>query len=127
MALYVGEPTKIALRLWAAANTMARAATSGLYNFPTGFGLRVRPAQNPQNQKEDIAHFYAPESTSSFTVAREGKKVTAAIYDRNTKENKGADSITDKIRDAVIGVAGKLGFSKIQWKSLTDGLIKKDE
>ncbi|HVE60896.1 MAG TPA: hypothetical protein VNA26_03705, partial [Chitinophagaceae bacterium] len=35
------------------------------------YGLRVRPAQNPQNTKEDIAHFYSNESTSSFTVTRE--------------------------------------------------------
>jgi len=91
------------------------------------FGLRVRPAKNPQNSKEDIAHFYASESTSSFTVTRENTKVTAAIYDRNTKTNEDANRITDKIRDAVIGASGILGFSKIQWKALTDGLVKKDK
>jgi hypothetical protein len=35
-----------------------------------------------------------------------------------------ADRATDKIRDAVVGAAGALSFSKIQWQKLTDGLIK---
>lgn len=91
------------------------------------FGFRVRPAQNPQNKNDDIAHFYSPESTSSFTVTREKNKVTAAIYDRNTKPNKETDSITDKVRDAVVGTAGTIAFSKIQWKSLTDGLLNREE
>jgi len=87
------------------------------------FGIRVRPAQNPQNIGADVAHFYSPESTSSFTVKREGTKITAGIYDRNTKTNKDADSLSDKVRDAVMGAAGILSFSKIQWKSLTNGLV----
>ena len=91
------------------------------------FGIRVRPAQNPQSKEKDISHFYSPESTSSFIVARENTKVTAAIYDRNTKTNKETDSLPDKVRDAVVGVAGIFIFSKIQWKALTDGLIKREE
>lgn len=87
------------------------------------FGLRVRPATNPQNENKDIAHFYSPESTSSFTVTREKNTITTAIYDRNTKANKEADSVIDKVRDAVVGSAGIIAFSKIQWKSLTDGLL----
>jgi hypothetical protein len=89
------------------------------------FGLRVRPAQNPQNSKKDIAHFYSQESTSSFTVTRENAKVTAAIYDRNLKANKDANTVGDKVRDAVFGIAGMSGFSKIQWKALADGLMKR--
>lgn len=88
------------------------------------FGFRVRPAQNPLNKDTDIAHFYAPESTSSFTVTREEKKITAAIFDRNTKVNRQAESVTDKIRDAVVGTAGILSFSKIQWKALAEGLLQ---
>jgi len=91
------------------------------------FGFRVRPTQNPQKNNGDIAHFYSSESTSSFTVTREKNKVTAAIYDRNAKPNKEADSITDKVRDAVVGTAGTIAFSKIQWKSLTDGLLSREK
>jgi hypothetical protein len=41
------------------------------------------------------------------------------------KTNKETESFSDKIRDAVVGVAGMLTFSKIQWKALTGGLVKK--
>jgi hypothetical protein len=91
------------------------------------FALRVRPAPNPRNPNDTaaISHFYSLESTSSFTVTREKNKVTAAIYDRNTKPNKETESLTDKVRDVVVGTAGMLSFSKIHWKALTDGLVKR--
>ena len=87
-------------------------------------GMRVRPVGNPMNSDEDVAHFYSDESTSSFTVTREGSKVTAAIYDRNTKANTEASKVTDKVRDAIVGVAGMAAFSKVQWKMLAEGLVK---
>jgi hypothetical protein len=88
------------------------------------FGFRVRPTDNPQNRKNDVAHFYSPESTSSFVVERNGTRITASVHDRNTKPNTTAETAVDKIRDAVVGTAGVVSFSKIQWKNLTDGLIK---
>lgn len=88
------------------------------------FGFRVRPTDNPQSKKEDIAHFYSQESTSSFIVERNKNKITASVHDRNTKPNTDADNTTDKIRDAVVGAVGAFSFSKIQWKNLTDGLLK---
>src|SRR5688572_13847783 len=65
------------------------------------FGFRVRPTDNPQSNKQDVAHFYSEESTSSFIVQRHGNRVTASIHDRNTKPNTDADSTVDKLRDAV--------------------------
>jgi hypothetical protein len=91
------------------------------------FDLRVRPANDPKKNKEDVAHFYSPESTSSFTVTGEKTKVTAAIYDRNTKPNKETETFIDKVRDVVVGAVGLLSFSKIQWKALADGLIKEQD
>lgn len=88
------------------------------------FGFRVRPTDNPQSNKQDVAHFYSEESTSSFIVKRYGNRITVSIHDRNTKPNTDADSTVDKIRDAVVGAAGALSFSKIQWQNLTDGLLK---
>lgn len=86
------------------------------------YGFRVRPTEDPRN-REHIAHFYSRETTSSFVVTREKNKITAAVYDRNTKPNKEAGPIANKVRDVVVGTAGILGFSKIQWKKLTDGLL----
>lgn len=88
------------------------------------FGFRVRPTDNPRGREQNIAHFYSHESTSSFVIQRERNKITASVHDRNTKPNTDADHATDKVRDVVVGIGGALGFSKIQWKNLTDGLIR---
>jgi hypothetical protein len=90
------------------------------------FGFRVRPTDNPQSGKDDVAHFYSAQSTSSFLVERNGNRITASVHDRNTKPNDDAESTVDKIRDAVVGAAGVASFSKIQWKNLTDGLVNQD-
>ena len=86
-------------------------------------GIRVRPTLSPLNNSQDVAHFYSPESTSSFTVTREGTKVTAGIYDRNTKPNKTADTLADKARDVIVGAGAVTAFSKVQWKWLVEGLL----
>lgn len=97
-------------------------------SLPDGerFAFRVRPTANPQNRKEDVAHFYSEESTSSFVVERHNATITASVHDRNTKPNTDADTAIDKIRDAVVGAAGVASFSKIQWKKLTDGLVSNE-
>ncbi len=97
-------------------------------SLPDGerFGFRVRPTDNPQNHKKDVAHFYSEESTSSFLVERRKNTVTASVHDRNTKPNTDADTPIDKIRDAIVGAAGVATFSKIQWKNLTDGLVNRE-
>jgi hypothetical protein len=85
--------------------------------------IRVRPSSNPATPGDETAHFYSKESTSTFTVTREKNKVTAAVYDRNTKANKSSESVGDKIRNTVVGTAAIMEFSKLQWKRLTDGLL----
>ncbi|HZF63478.1 MAG TPA: hypothetical protein VEZ55_03285 [Chitinophagaceae bacterium] len=90
-------------------------------------GIRVRPTTSPLNDKEGIAHFYSEESTSSFTVARKGNRITAGIYDRNTKRNKDAATIVDKIRDAAVGTGAVTAFSKMQWSGLAKGLLQPED
>jgi hypothetical protein len=87
------------------------------------YSFRVRPAENPQTSGDDIAHFYSPESTSTFIVGRIDNKVFAEIHDRNIKPNSEVEKPIDQVRDAVVGTVGMLSLSKIQWQNLTDGLI----
>lgn len=86
--------------------------------------LRVRPVAAPDSGNAEPTHFYDEASTSTFTVTREHTLVTAAIYDRNINPNTEADSLIDKIRNAITGLIGEKVFSKIQWQSLADGLLK---
>ncbi|MCE6987949.1 hypothetical protein [Dyadobacter sp. CY323] len=85
--------------------------------------IRVRPSANPTSDKQDIAHFYTDDSTSTFTVTREMQKVTAGVYDRNIKVNTDSGQSVDLVRNALVGSVGRLVFSKVQWKVLTDALV----
>ena len=85
--------------------------------------FRVRPTSNPDSPSSEVAHFYSTDSTSSFTVTRKGKKISACIYDRNISPNENAESVGDKIRDKLVALAGINGMSKLQWQALADGVL----
>jgi hypothetical protein len=86
--------------------------------------IRVRPVAAPTSDEEAPAHFYSEKSTSTFTITREFQTVTAGIYDRDLEENVEAENLIDKVRNAVTGFFGKEIFSKIQWQSFAEGLIR---
>ena len=89
--------------------------------------IRVRPSNNPLNSKSDTTHFFDSQATSTFVAKRENSKVIAGVYGRNEKPNTENESLVDKVRNTVIALGAIAGFSKLQWKSLISGLIKKDE
>jgi hypothetical protein len=86
--------------------------------------ITVRPATNPNNDRKDVAHFFSAEATSCFMVKREGTTVMAAVYGRNEKPNTNAEKTVDKARNAAVATGAISGFSKLQWKSLVNGLVK---
>lgn len=88
-------------------------------------GIRVRPAPNPQHKTNAVSHFYSDESTSNFIITREGNNLTAAIYDRNISTNKKTNNLPDKVRNKLTGGSAMALFSKLQWKQLAEGLLKK--
>jgi hypothetical protein len=95
--------------------------TSGPYE---SIGIRVRPASDPTQNGENVAHFFDSDATSTFLVERHDKTVTASVFGRNEKPNtKDTDTVVDKIRNAVVGAGAIAGLSNIQWKSLVTGLI----
>ena len=86
-------------------------------------GFRVRPDKNPFGEKNETAHFYSKEATSSFIITRENAKVFSWIIDRNLLPNTEPGSLVDKIRDVAVGISAIAKFSKVQWQGLADGLI----
>jgi hypothetical protein len=90
-------------------------------------GFRVRPNENPFGKKNETAHFYSKETTSTFIVTRENTTVFSWIVDRNLLPNTESGSVVDKVRDVVVGVSGIAGFSRIQWQGLADGLIEQKD
>ena len=87
-------------------------------------GFRVRPTENPFGKKNETAHFYSNETTSSFIITRDNVKVVSWIVDRNMFPNTESESLVDKVRDVMVGVSGIAGFSKVQWQGLADGLLE---
>ena len=91
------------------------------------FTILVRPATNPLNDDPDIAHFFSEDSSSSFSVKREGNRIIAGVYGRNEKPNVDAERVVDKIRNAAVAAGAISGFAKIQWKSLVNALVNLEE
>lgn len=87
-------------------------------------GIRVRPATNPTNDRSDVAHFFDEHASSTFIVKRDGKKITAGVYGRNEKPNTDTEKVADTIRNTTVASGAIAGFSKLQWKSLVNGLVK---
>ncbi len=88
--------------------------------------IRVRPADNPTNNDNNVAHFFSGKATSNFVVSREKNTVTAAVYGRNEVPNTSTDKPLDKTRNAVVGTTAIAGFSNPQWKSLANGILGKN-
>ena len=87
--------------------------------------IRVRPASNPRNEKQDVAHFFTDAATSNFIVKRQGTEVSAAVRGRNEKPNTKAEAVIDKARNTAVATGAITGFSNYQWKSLVTGLLKR--
>lgn len=89
--------------------------------------LLVRPSAHPLSGEETPAHFLKRSSTNTLQVKRTGLAVRAEQHGRNEEANNDTSSLLDNLRNTMVGWSSKLGFSYPQWKSLVDGLVKKDE
>lgn len=89
-----------------------------------GIYIRVRPTQNPADDEDKTAHFFADKATSNFIALREGKVVKTMVFGRNEVPNTEDLNLLEKMRNAVVAIGGMLAGSKFQWKSLTDGLLE---
>ncbi len=89
--------------------------------------MRLRPSPSPLDSNTEVAHFLDDEATNNLEIRREGTRVSAEVHARNETPNKEETNIVEKVRDYVVGLGGMLLGSKIQWQSLTDGLINNEE
>ncbi|MEJ6978912.1 hypothetical protein WG906_00525 [Pedobacter sp. P351] len=85
--------------------------------------ITVRPASNPTNQNEDVAHFFKDEASSTFMIQRTGLVVSAEVHGRNEQANTDSQNIIDKVRNIIVAAGAFLGLSEVQWKSLVKGLL----
>lgn len=85
--------------------------------------ITVRPCANPAHPA-DTAHFFTDEATSSFVAERNENVITASVHGRNEKPNTDVETVTGKLRNALVANAAINLFSKMQWRSLVSGMIK---
>jgi hypothetical protein len=94
---------------------------------PTGakeeVSFRVRPAANPTTIEKDTAHFFSNRATSTFSVTRNKKTITAAVRGRNESPNIRSNRSVDKLRNAVVATGAISGLAKLQWKKLVKGIL----
>src|SRR5690606_2562534 len=88
--------------------------------------VTLRPTSNPKNGDKETAHFFKRLATSTLQVKCEDCKIIAEYHGRNELINTETDDLTDKIRNALVGLGAKLGLSYSQWKSLIEGMVDKD-
>lgn len=86
--------------------------------------MRVRPCESPVDGSEFTAHFFKKDATSTFIVRYDHDQIIAEVHGRNEKPNSSVPSILDTVRNLFVGIFAILGFSKVQWKMLTKGLVK---
>ena len=85
--------------------------------------MRVRPAKQPLKGHGSTAHFFKDHATSTFLLIHKVNVVTCAVIGRNEKPNTDVSSITDVVRNLLTAVIAFAGFSKLQWKNLTRGIL----
>lgn len=84
----------------------------------------VNATSDPQTSNADTAHFFGDKASSTFAVFRHHLNVTAGVYGRNESPNTKTRHFLDRIRNWLTAIGASFGFSKLQWKPLTRGLLK---
>lgn len=86
--------------------------------------IQCRPSTDPKKKNSrKIAHFYSNAATSTFIVSKQNNILKAGIYGRNEYPNL-KSGFFNSLRNLLIAIGGMVGFSKIQWKCLVNGLVK---
>lgn len=89
-------------------------------------GMRVRPCPSPVSASGDAAHFFDENATSTFIIERRSRKLIAAYHGRNEVTNNETEKVADNIRNTIVGLHAKMGFSDAQWEGLIRGFIEYD-
>jgi len=87
--------------------------------------ISVRPAPAPITDEPEVAHFFSPDSTSTFSIERSNNLVIASVNGRNETPNTESKSLWARIRNFMVALGAMIGMNKSQWKKLAKGLIKK--
>ena len=84
----------------------------------------VHPARDPQEDDEDVEHFFVDEARSTFRVERWGRMIRACEIGKNEGINNQGEEAGDRdILNTLIAEGGWMLFQEMQWKKLTRYLV----
>lgn len=86
-----------------------------------GFSLQV--ASNPMDYDKQAAHFFEKGGSSNFWLRLMENQVVMSYFGRNEVANTKTPGLRDKVRNSIVGVTAKAGFSEVFWKSLVSNLL----
>lgn len=89
--------------------------------------IRARPTESPQDNNPKTSHFFKDKATCNFLINRTLNIITVEIHGRNEKPNTENLTVIEGLRNVLVASGANIMGSKIQWKSLVEGLIRKDE
>lgn len=108
---------------WVKVETIEENSVPGMDD---SLAMRLRACSNPNTEDEAIAHFFDAEATSTFIVQRKENTVTVSYHGRNEVPNTSNVALIDKVRNTVVALGAKAGFSELFWKALVKGLLQKE-
>jgi hypothetical protein len=96
--------------------------TSDLDNDIWEMGIRLEPTSNPDSKDTTAAHFFKAGSSSTLQIVLKDKTIEIHYQGRNEVINNETGKLADDVRNTVVGAGAKAGLSRMQWKSLLEGL-----
>lgn len=85
--------------------------------------MKVRPSSNPKRILGRTAHFFKSHATSTFRVKRSGLQISCSVKGKNEKPNINQKTFLGSLRNFLVAILSIFGFSKLQWKCLTKGIL----
>ncbi|WP_407405743.1 hypothetical protein [Chryseobacterium sp.] len=87
--------------------------------------FQLVPYPCPGAKNETVAHFLTDESSNTFVLIEKSGILQFSIHGRNELPNNKKGQIWKRVRNKIVASGGFFGLSKMQWQSLTEGLLKK--
>lgn len=88
----------------------------------------VSPCEDPREKDEEVEHFFIKEATSTFRVKLIDNSIHAFEIGKNEGINNQGERAGDrKVLNTLIAEGGWAAFQELQWKTLTDYLVHKEE
>jgi len=104
---------------------------SSISTIPSIFGdalvMQLQPAHNPARSGSEVDHFFTGDASNTLILYRTESEIILSVHGRNEQPNLKVSKISKKMRNVLFATLGVLAVSKVQWKTLSHGLLNYNE